>query len=174
MTCDKLQKDLVLMAVGALGEPRLALLREHVRVCPACAARLHEYESVCAAHSSVAVELEELPVISKAKFLAKAQTGSGSFSSHAWRWLIPVAGAAAAILLLTQRPIPDQSTSPRQPTVPTEVLPNRHAMGTLARYRQALQRPDEGLLDSLLARDADSILRAPSRIELQQLRSEVF
>ena len=174
MTCDKFQKDLALMAVGGLGEPGLALVRDHVRVCPGCAARLHEYESVCAAHSSVAVELEELPVISNARFLAKAQTGSGSFSRHTWRWLIPFAGTAAAILLLTQRPVSDHITSSRPPPASTEVAPNRPAAGTLARYRQALQRPDEGSLDSLLARDADSFLRAPSRIELQQLRSEVF
>ena len=161
-----------LMAVGALAESRLALVREHVRVCPGCAARLHDYESVCAANLSAADELEELPVRSKARFLTKAH--SGSISSHPWRWLIPVAGAAAAVLLLTQRPVSDQVASPRQPTVRIEMAPNRPAMGTLARYRQALERPGEGSLDSLLARDADSFLRAPSRIELQQLRSEVF
>src|SRR5665811_621386 len=115
MTCNELQEDLTLMAAGALGEPRRSLVREHVRGCPGCAARLLDYESVCAAYLSAAGELEELPVRSKARFLTKAHTGA--FPSHAWRWLIPVAGAAAVILLLTQRPVSEQAPTPGQPTV---------------------------------------------------------
>jgi|WetSurMetagenome_2_1015567.scaffolds.fasta_scaffold443170_2 hypothetical protein len=172
MTCNELQKDLALMAVGALDQTRLALVSEHVRGCPGCAARLHDYESVCAAHLSAAGELKELRVRSNSKILTQAQ--NGSFSTQSWRWLIPLAGAAAAILLLTQRPVSDQVPSLRQPAVRTEAVPNQSATGTLARYRQALARPGEGSLDSLLARDADSFLRAPSRSELQQLRSDVF
>ena len=172
MTCNELQEDLTLMAAGALGERRQALVREHVHCCPGCAARLHNYKSVCAAHLCTVGELEELPIRSKTNFLTKTRTGV--FRSHAWRWMIPVAGTAAAILLLTQRPVSEQAPTPRQPTVRMDSAPNPPGMGTLARYWQALEKPGAGSLDSLLARDANSLLRAPSRSELQQLRSEVF
>ena len=93
MICNELQEDLALMAAGALGEPRLALVREHVRGCPGCAARLREYESVCAAHArrsrrtrGVAGPIESQVSDAGARWL---------FSNHPWRWLIPIAGSGS-------------------------------------------------------------------------------
>jgi len=174
MTCDELREDLALTAAGAIDTHRMALVREHADACPKCAARLREYELVCNAHASAAVELGELSTGYKIK--TRTRGHARTLPDYHWRWLLPMAGAGAvaALVLLTRPPVPPQTAPAAQAEVSSEPARRPSAAGTLARYWQALDQPGESSLDSLLARDADTFLRAPSRSELQQLRSEVF
>jgi anti-sigma factor RsiW len=174
MTCNELQEDLALTAADASDTRRRALVREHVDQCPECAARLREYELICSAHSRIAGELDELWIGNNIKPVTRAR--SLTAPSYLWRWLLPIAGAgaAAALILLMRPPVPQRAASPAQAEASAQPARRASATGTLARYRQALDRPGEGSLDSLLARDADAFLRAPSRSELLQLRNEVF
>jgi hypothetical protein len=174
MTCNELREDLALTATGAADAHRMALVREHVGNCPECAARLREYELVCSAHAGMAEELDELWAGCKIK--PRTQVRTPALPYYLWRWLLPLAGAGAvaALVLLTRPPVPEPAAPSPHAEVSAEPARYSSAPGTLARYRQALDRLGENSLDSVLARDADSFLRAPSRGELQQLRDEVF
>jgi len=176
MTCNELREDLALTAAGAIDTRREALVREHVGGCPACAARLREYELVCSAHTSIAGDLDQLWTGCKIK--PRTRLRARPLPSHLWRWFLPLAGAGAvaalALVMLTRPPVPQQAAPTAQAEVGSEPARRPSTAGTLARYRQAMDRPGESSLEALLARDADAFLRAPSHNELRQLRSEVF
>jgi hypothetical protein len=174
MTCNELREDLALTAAGATDSRRLAFVREHVGTCPECAARLREYELVCSAHAGMAQELDELWHGYKIKPRTQARTPT--LPDYLWRWLLTLtgAGALAALMLLTRPPVPEPAAPATHAGVSSEPARQASAAGTLARYRQALDGFGESSLDSVLARDADTFLRAPSRGEMQQLRQEVF
>jgi len=174
MTCNELREDLALTAAGASDARRTDLVREHVRTCPECAARLREYELVCSAHAGTAEELDELWTGYKIK--PRTQVCTRTLPTYLWRWLLPVAGvgAVAALVLLTRSPVPEPAAPALHAVLSSEPTRHTSASGTLARYRQALDRVGESSLDSVLTRDADTFLPPPSRGELQQLRAEVF
>jgi len=174
MTCNELREDLALTAAGAIDTRRGGFVREHVATCPACAARLREYELICSAHTSMAGELDE--VWTGYKIKPRTQLRTRPLPSYLWRWFLPLAGAGAvaALLLLTRPPVPQPAAPTAQAELGSELARRPSTAGTLARYRQALDRPGESSLEALLARDADAFLRAPSHNELRQLRSEVF
>jgi hypothetical protein len=174
MTCNELREDLALTAAGATHARRMALVRDHVGTCPECAARLREYELVCGAHAGVSDELDELRVGYGSQ--PRTRVRAPALPDYFWRWLLPLAGAGAvaALVLLTRLPSPEPAAPAPYAEVSSEPARQASASGTLARYRQALDRFGESSLDSVLTRDADTLLRAPSREEMQQLRKEMF
>ena len=174
MTCKELEQDLALTAVEGLDPKGLALVREHIQTCPHCAERLQNYKAICAAHITTGAELQKLAQRSKTPTLQPTATPVILFTKQFWRWLFPIgaAGLVALMFLLARTPAPHS-------LVPLEQIGGRSneqplPPGSLASYRKALKNPGDGMLDSVLARDADLLLRPPSANELQRLMSELF
>jgi hypothetical protein len=151
----------------------MELLREHLDLCAECAARFRGYESVCAAQSTAANELEAFPV--RFKGITVPAAPASPTWGQVWRWALPTAGMgfAVAVLLLASKPT-IRETAPPGNLPQSAAVSGGPTAGSLARYRSALAQSGDRSLESMLSQDADIFLSAPSKIELQQLQREVF
>lgn len=174
MICGRMSKDLALAATGSLDSRRAAEVRAHTLVCADCAKRLREYESLCALQSTAAAEIHDL------SFRFRAQHGKEvplSWSEWLLRWMIPAMCAAAslaAVLILFEKELDHPRKSNIEVTLGSAPESAQRPEPTLAHYRAALGDSADASLDSLLARDADVLLRPPTREEWRTLRADAL
>lgn len=178
MKCHELEKDLALEAIGALDAAESARVLQHVQTCHTCAARLREYQSVCAAQVTAAAELHQVR-LRTSRSLAPQERYYPSVLRRLARWLIPVAGFSAAalvFLLLPSKPPRPAANTAASSVSAVEGAPAKRtfAVATLGRYRQAMDEEGAASLDSVLDRDADLLLKSPSPRESELLVKELY
>lgn len=189
MNCEELKQDIALAAIGCLPAVEMKRLQEHTRTCSVCAEELMQLRSLSSEHQATAAELLRVQI-------SADRLSSGAIShtrrkvpapvpaAQLWRggilnlrWLIPTGAAAGIVIALYfwGRPEPQlaKEAPPREMTNPQRASAPLPA-GSFLAYRNALSEGGDESFNSLLARDADILLRPVSSKDLLAMRDEVY